>query len=340
MISHHQIAAATRIGMLTGERDTASACAEALRLLARALPNDASTLTALDPISGAHVCVAATDSDPSGRSALALTETFVGTTWYRGVLTESLPPSISDEAGQPYRRGWFYEEHVRPAGFRDAMSGALHHDGRYVGMIHLASERAGAFTHETRHLLASIIPALAAIADPTARAGDHHDLPDDASAALVAPDGLLSLPGRDHPPVLGDDEFLSLLREFTASGGQRLRLLWPVARVWYRVGLTRHTLPLPSALPRRAVLVHARPTPLPYGLSPRELDVLTRAAMGHTNQAIAAHLFLSPRTVHSHIEHMLRKTRSASRAEATALAVRDGLLRPAPDGVRHFVEGR
>jgi DNA-binding NarL/FixJ family response regulator len=67
--------------------------------------------------------------------------------------------------------------------------------------------------------------------------------------------------------------------------------------------------------------------------------VLTRAATGQTNQAIAQALFLSPRTVHSHIEHLLRKTGAASRAEATALAVRDGLLRPAPDHLAFFVEG-
>ncbi|KUO06908.1 hypothetical protein AQJ58_38410 [Streptomyces sp. DSM 15324] len=66
--------------------------------------------------------------------------------------------------------------------------------------------------------------------------------------------------------------------------------------------------------------------------------MLTRAATGQTNQAIAQALYLSPRTVHSHIEHLLRKTGCAFRAEATALAVRDGVLRPAPEHLAHFVE--
>ncbi|MBK6014190.1 response regulator transcription factor [Streptomyces sp. MBT53] len=331
MLSHHQVAAATRIGMLTRERDTAAAGAEALRLLAQVLPSDTSTLTALDPLSGAHVRVA-------GDANRSLTEEFVGTSWYDKVLTEPLPLSISDESepGQPYLQGRFYEEHVRPAGFRDGMSGALYHRGRHVGMIHLATEHPGTFTREARHLLASVLPALAALADPADRIGEHHGLPDDASATLVTPDGLIDLPGRDRPPVLGSDEFLALLKEFDASGGRSVRLLWPMARDWYRVVLARHTLPLPASRP--VVLVHARPTAIPYGLSPREIDVLTRAAMGHTNQAIAQHLFLSPRTVHTHVEHMLRKTGTSSRAEATALAVRDGLLRPAPGGVAHFVE--
>ncbi|MDX2527484.1 LuxR C-terminal-related transcriptional regulator [Streptomyces europaeiscabiei] len=84
--------------------------------------------------------------------------------------------------------------------------------------------------------------------------------------------------------------------------------------------------------------MHETPAPLPYGLSPRELEVLTRAATGQTNQAIAQALFLSPRTVHTHVEHLLRKTGAASRAEATALAVRDGLLRPTAGDVERFVE--
>ncbi|KUN99731.1 response regulator transcription factor [Streptomyces caeruleatus] len=66
--------------------------------------------------------------------------------------------------------------------------------------------------------------------------------------------------------------------------------------------------------------------------------MLTRAATGETNRAIAEALFLSPRTVHTHVEHLLRKTGTASRAEVTALAVRDGLLRPAPEHLAFFVE--
>lgn len=59
--------------------------------------------------------------------------------------------------------------------------------------------------------------------------------------------------------------------------------------------------------------------------------------MGQTNQAIADELFLSPRTVHSHIQHVLRKTGTASRAEAAALAIREGLLCPVPGRLKHFI---
>ncbi|MGR6968078.1 response regulator transcription factor [Streptomyces cynarae] len=86
------------------------------------------------------------------------------------------------------------------------------------------------------------------------------------------------------------------------------------------------------------MLVHETPAEPPYGLGRRELEVLTLATTGQTDQAIAQSLFLPPRTVHSHGEHLLRKTDAASRAEATALAVRDGLLRPAADQRAFFAE--
>ncbi|TPQ17185.1 helix-turn-helix transcriptional regulator [Streptomyces sporangiiformans] len=338
MLSHHQIAAATRIGMLTRERDTAAACAEALHELGRALPLDAATLLGIDPLTGAHVQVAGIGY--TAETSQALAAEFVATPWYLNVVRQDVPPSISEDAddtGPRFRNGWFYAERVRPAGFRDGVTGALRHRDRLVGLIHLSTEGADAYDTDARRLLASVMPALAALADPTARTGDLYGLPPEGAASLVAAEGVVDLPGRDRAGVLRDEEFGNLVSAFAATGGDRLRLLWPVDGAWYRVALHRHTAG--PGIVGEAVLVHETPTELlPYGLSPRELEVLTRAATGQTNQAIAQALFLSPRTVHSHIEHLLRKTGSASRAEATALAVRDGLLRPAPEHLDRFVE--
>lgn len=339
MPSHHQIAAAARIGMLTRERDTTSASAQALRELARALPLDAATLLTIDPLTGSHVQVASIGYTAAASQSLA--GEFVATPWYRNVVRRELPPSISEDAedaGPRFRHGWFYAERVRPAGFRDGVTGALRHRSRLVGLVHLSTESADAYDTDARRLLASVMPALAALADPLAHAGDLHGLAAQDAASLVTGDGgVIDLPGRDRPRVLREEGgFRALLDAFTGSGGQRLRLLWPTGGDWRRVVLHRH--PAGPGLASDAVLVHETPTELPYGLSPRELEVLTLAATGQTNQAIAQALFLSPRTVHSHVEHLLRKTGCASRAQATALAVRDGLLRPDPDHLGRFVE--
>ncbi|WP_330350732.1 helix-turn-helix transcriptional regulator [Streptomyces sp. NBC_00582] len=334
MFGHRQIAAAARIGMLTRERDTAGACAEAVEELGRALPLDAVTLLSRDPVSRTHVQIAGVGY--TAETSQALAAEFVATPWYGNVVGRDLPMSISEDAdddpGPRFRHGWFYAERVRPTGFRDGLTGALRHDGRLVGLVHLSTEGRDVYDTEARRLLASLLPALGALADPA----DLRDLAAGVRAGLFTADGVVDLPGRERAEVLHDPDFRRLAEAFQASGGLRLRVLWPVGATWCRVVLRRRTGgPAPV---REAALVTEVPVDLPYGVSPRELEVLTRAATGQTNQAIAQALYLSPRTVHSHIEHLLRKTGCASRAEATALAVRDGVLRPAPEHLAHFVE--
>ena len=67
------------------------------------------------------------------------------------------------------------------------------------------------------------------------------------------------------------------------------------------------------------------PRPLPGGLSPREAEVLVLVARGHTNRAIADELFISEKTVTSHLTHVFTKLGVASRAAATAFAYEHGL---------------
>jgi DNA-binding CsgD family transcriptional regulator len=66
-------------------------------------------------------------------------------------------------------------------------------------------------------------------------------------------------------------------------------------------------------------------TTSPAGLSGREVEVLQLLAVGQTNREIAATLFLSERTVHSHVRTILTKTRTNNRAGAAAFALRHGL---------------
>jgi DNA-binding NarL/FixJ family response regulator len=58
----------------------------------------------------------------------------------------------------------------------------------------------------------------------------------------------------------------------------------------------------------------------PDGLSPRELEVLRLVAQGKTNRVIATELFISEKTVASHIGHIFTKLGVSSRAAATAYA--------------------
>jgi two-component system response regulator NreC len=64
----------------------------------------------------------------------------------------------------------------------------------------------------------------------------------------------------------------------------------------------------------------------PDNLSPRETEVLTLIALGHTNTEIAASLCLSARTVESHRAHIQQKIGSTTRAELVGYARRRGLV--------------
>ena len=83
----------------------------------------------------------------------------------------------------------------------------------------------------------------------------------------------------------------------------------------------------------RRLLVRAAPVPENgatqhgvFGLTRRERDILALLAAGSGQKAIAAELVLSPKTVATHIQRILTKLSVHSRAQAVAVAHREGLV--------------
>ena len=68
----------------------------------------------------------------------------------------------------------------------------------------------------------------------------------------------------------------------------------------------------------------------PAGLTPRQLEVLQLVSEGLRNAEIGERLVLSERTVDHHVQAVLRKLRVRSRAQASAQAVRLGLVPTTP----------
>jgi predicted ATPase/DNA-binding CsgD family transcriptional regulator len=64
----------------------------------------------------------------------------------------------------------------------------------------------------------------------------------------------------------------------------------------------------------------------PFGLTPRQMEVLLLLAEGLNNNEIAARLTISPRTVEHHVTAILTKLNVSSRQEAVALAWEHNLL--------------
>lgn len=69
-------------------------------------------------------------------------------------------------------------------------------------------------------------------------------------------------------------------------------------------------------------------------LTVREVEVAQLVSAGMTNEEIAQRLFLSARTIQSHAQSAMRKTRAKNRAELAALAVREGLVPPREGALR------
>jgi DNA-binding NarL/FixJ family response regulator len=63
-------------------------------------------------------------------------------------------------------------------------------------------------------------------------------------------------------------------------------------------------------------------------LTPRELEVLQLLAEGLSASEVAQRLFISVKTVRTHVEHILSKLDVKSRVQAVAIAFREGLTRP------------
>ena len=82
------------------------------------------------------------------------------------------------------------------------------------------------------------------------------------------------------------------------------------------------------ALRSSASLVPTDSNPLKDKLTPREQQVLQMLAEGLSQNEIAAKLVISPKTVGTHLQHVLSKLEVHSRAQAVAIAHRFGDYQP------------
>lgn len=65
--------------------------------------------------------------------------------------------------------------------------------------------------------------------------------------------------------------------------------------------------------------------PTPFGLTPRELQVLDLVSQGHTNRQIADELLITEKTAGIHVSHVLAKMDVRRRTQAAVMAIRMGL---------------
>jgi DNA-binding NarL/FixJ family response regulator len=71
------------------------------------------------------------------------------------------------------------------------------------------------------------------------------------------------------------------------------------------------------------------PNPVPLPLTPSEEKVFWEVVQGFTNKQIAEHLFISPRTVQTHLSNMLAKLHLTNRSQVVRFAFENGYQPPA-----------
>ncbi len=156
-------------------------------------------------------------------------------------------------------------------------------------------------------------------------------VPQVAPAAYVGRDGTVTEANDGRGRRLLEEE--PLLIEYALAvitgGFPGTRFTWITeGSQWLEVTIERLSGP-----DSEYVLVEILPEEPPYGLTVRELDVLTLAAGGLSNPQIASYLVTSDRTISSHVANLLEKLEQPTRAGAAGLAVEQGLLRaPVPGG--------
>ncbi len=106
----------------------------------------------------------------------------------------------------------------------------------------------------------------------------------------------------------------------SALGEEAFAAAWATGQVLPLEDIVAEALALSSVSPPAQL----PPTPT-HGLTPRELDVLGLIIEGRSNREIAEALFVSPRTVGTHVTGILSKLNVNSRTAAVAAARRLGL---------------
>jgi DNA-binding CsgD family transcriptional regulator len=132
--------------------------------------------------------------------------------------------------------------------------------------------------------------------------------PFEHARALAALSSILIAHGLTDDGVRVAREALDIFEEIGAEGeSERLR------RMLRKVGVRHRSVRQEQA------------DATPFGLTARELQVLTHMSRGSTNRQIAAELGISEKTVSIHVSHVLAKLHCATRTQAARIAMDNGL---------------
>jgi DNA-binding CsgD family transcriptional regulator len=299
------------LGAILGSAESRQArSAEILRGLRQVVPYVAASVAAAQPGTTEHVSLA--NDGYSAPVERHLNKWLVHhDPGYLLMRRTAGPPLRWRDSPGRYRETYSAREVFLPAGFDEGVTVCMRNRrGRYTGSLHLSVDDRRHPTDDAVRFLAHLQVML----------GELTDLGAPPPPVVSAADRITITSGSWHTtadcPV--SDELVRQVRTLAAADSLPPWFWWqcPTGEVHLitteRIG--------------DEITVGRTTTDLPYGLSVRELEVLTLLAAGHTNTQIGRRLAISPRTVAKHVEHTLAKMGAASRTEAAVRATRGSLL--------------
>ncbi|WP_214371189.1 helix-turn-helix transcriptional regulator [Pseudonocardia sp. H11422] len=291
----------------------------ALETLRGVLPYDCAAFARWDPVARCHVTLAGIGYPAA---VLRFLDTRMHTDPLFAEVHRSGSPLRVRDVPRHRRRGEIFETIIDPLGFADGLTQCLFaRDGRYLGMLN-------ASTVDRRHPDDDAVALLDLLADDLAAALDPLPTALPATGALAdgRTEGLLvtaaapvvALSAGARPELAAPGSPLRPLLDDLLAGRE------PPGTLLVLLGADLLAVSLGGGT--HGVVVLHRPADPPFGLTPRELEVLDAVSRGRTNAGTARALRVSPRTVATHVEHVLAKTGCPNRSAAARLAARLGLL--------------
>ncbi|TAH69093.1 MAG: LuxR family transcriptional regulator [Rhodopseudomonas palustris] len=234
---------------------------------------------------------------------------------------DGLPPSIceSNDVVQPaFRATEIYIEALSREGFQDGLTIELRSGTDYFGLVHFSARRPTTFTRDVRMMARGFQVSL------EATLGSLMPRPDKAIVAVLRRRGnaLVAVEAvRDQGSVVTNRLLTTL--SCLPPEAMPLQCCWVCERPY-----------LLKATPvgNEDLLIELLPQPLPVGLSYREMVVLSWLMIGMADRDIAAEMFISERTVHSHVTALLRKLKAKRRSQAAIIAALNRWFIPDPAG--------
>ncbi|MDH2430720.1 LuxR C-terminal-related transcriptional regulator [Sphaerisporangium sp. TRM90804] len=291
----------------------------AMTALRKIIPIEAYEFVAFDPATGRHRSLVSSGYTRVDDDAA---EEYAGLDPYRRAMASRVPLAMGSPGTERY-----YRRHLQPYGWLSGLTAPLFvGDERYTGLLHVNSREA--LPPETTTVLSAVSCTLAHVTDLTRCVIDPLGLPPGFHAVAFERGGRRrAVAGWPLSEAIGREPAMaSLAANFLDSRELSRRGLWlDSTGQWREVRVHRAGVGFHGAI--QGAVVAERPCVVPYDLTAREVEVLTRVALGDSNPQIAAALVLSVRTVTTHLEHIFTKLGCDSRTRLTTKVLAEGLCR-------------